>query len=159
MSKAIQRFTISVADPKQLVTEILKWGKAGAWLPDDEYPQLSHYPKNVKLAIEVIDGVGFAETNEYITAFSPIYDAKSFTKDELDNLSWDEFKSTLKLVGITGRDRTLMTRRYIEFVGEESVDNADVVVVEKPKKTTRKTNSQQQVSKTTEVDDSDPVSE
>lgn len=136
MSKAIQKFTISAVDPKELIKLVLEYGKKGAWLPDDEYPQLNHYPKHVKLAIEVLDGVGIVERTQNIIAFDPVFDAKSFTKEELDVMEWDELKKICKEIGISHRDRTQLIRKYLDIVGEESSSSEEQEVV-KPK-TTRK---------------------
>lgn len=132
MSKAIQKFTISAVDPKELIRLVLEYGKKGAWLPDDEYPQLNHYPKHVKLAIEVVDGVGIVEKTPNIIAFDPIYDAKSFSKEELDSMEWDALKKICKEVGLSHRDRAQLIRKYLDFVGEDIV-TSETDNVQKPK--------------------------
>lgn len=140
MSKAIQKFTISAVDPKDFVNLILEYGAKGAWLPDDEYPQLNHYPKHVKLAIEVVDGVGIVERTQQIIAFDPVFDAKSFTKEELDNMEWNELRKICKEVGVSHRDRDQLIRKYIEIVGENSSKEDENVVTDvvKPARKPRK---------------------
>ena len=42
-----------------------------------------------------------------------------FTKDQLDELEWSEFKAVVKKkYGITGRDRTLLTNQYLKASGQ-----------------------------------------
>lgn len=42
-----------------------------------------------------------------------------FTKDQLDDMEWSEFKSCVKKKqGISGRDRTLMTNQYLKASGQ-----------------------------------------
>ena len=145
MSKAIQKFTICAADPKDFVRLVLEYGKKGAWLPDDEYPQLSHYPKHVKLAIEVIDGKGIVEKSKDIIAFEPAYDVETFTKEELDEMDWELLKKVCKeAFGITGRDRNVLINRYLKMLEklsqeEQQEKQSEVVNVEpKTRKTTKK---------------------
>lgn len=49
-----------------------------------------------------------------------------YTKDQLDAMSWDDFKHVLKRdVNVTGRNRDLMTRQYLKAVGQESSEDSD----------------------------------
>ena len=42
-----------------------------------------------------------------------------FTKDQLDELEWSEFKAVVKKkYGITGRDRQLLTTQYLKASGQ-----------------------------------------
>lgn len=42
-----------------------------------------------------------------------------FTKDQLDDMDWSEFKAVVKKKhGISGRDRTLMTNQYLKASGQ-----------------------------------------
>lgn len=42
-----------------------------------------------------------------------------FTKEDLAEQDWDTFKSSVKTIGITGRDRNLMTTKYLQMTGQE----------------------------------------
>lgn len=51
-----------------------------------------------------------------------------YTKEQLDAMSWDEFKHVLKRdVNVTGRNRDLMTRQYLKSVGQESSEDSEEV--------------------------------
>lgn len=42
-----------------------------------------------------------------------------FTKEQLDDMEWSEFKAVVKKkYGITGRDRTLLTNQYLKASGQ-----------------------------------------
>lgn len=42
-----------------------------------------------------------------------------FTKEQLDDMDWSEFKAVVKKkYGITGRDRTLLTNQYLKASGQ-----------------------------------------
>lgn len=132
MSRSIQKFTIQAADPKELVRAILEFGKRGAWLPDDEYPQLNHYPKHVKLAIAIEDGQEPIESGPNVIALGAVLDVTSYTKDELLAMEWEQLKAVCREVGITGRDKAVMVSKYLSISGNEEV---------KPKRSTSKSAS------------------
>lgn len=49
-----------------------------------------------------------------------------YTKEQLDAMSWDEFKHALKRdFNITGRNRELMVRQYLKAVGQESSEDSE----------------------------------
>ena len=49
-----------------------------------------------------------------------------YTKEQLDAMSWDEFKHVLKRdVNVTGRNRDLMVRQYLKAVGQESSEDSE----------------------------------
>lgn len=49
-----------------------------------------------------------------------------YTKEQLDAMSWDEFKHVLKRdVNVTGRNRELMVRQYLKAVGQESSEYSE----------------------------------
>ncbi len=47
-----------------------------------------------------------------------VYKLPEYTKDELANMDWETFKSSVKSVVGTGRDRSLMTSRYLASTGQ-----------------------------------------
>ena len=49
-----------------------------------------------------------------------------YTKEQLDEMSWDDFKHVLKRdFNITGRNRDLMVRQYLKAVGQESSEDSE----------------------------------
>ena len=47
-----------------------------------------------------------------------VYKLPEYTKEELANMDWETFKSSVKSVVGTGRDRSLMTTRYLASTGQ-----------------------------------------
>jgi hypothetical protein len=41
-----------------------------------------------------------------------------WSKEELAEQDWETFKSSVKTIGITGRDRSLMTNKYLQMTGQ-----------------------------------------
>ena len=47
-----------------------------------------------------------------------VYKLPEYTKEELASMDWETFKSSVKSVVGTGRDRSLMTSRYLASTGQ-----------------------------------------
>lgn len=47
-----------------------------------------------------------------------MYLIPEWTKEELAEQDWDTFKTSVKTIGITGRDRSLMTNKYLQMTGQ-----------------------------------------
>lgn len=47
-----------------------------------------------------------------------IYKLPEFTKEQLADLSWEDFKEAVRSVAGTGRDRTLLLTRYLQNTGQ-----------------------------------------
>ena len=47
-----------------------------------------------------------------------VYKLPEYTKEQLANMDWETFKSSVKSVVGTGRDRSLMTSRYLASTGQ-----------------------------------------
>ena len=47
-----------------------------------------------------------------------VYKLPEYTKEELANMDWETFKSSVKSVVGTGRDRTVMTSKYLSMTGQ-----------------------------------------
>jgi hypothetical protein len=47
-----------------------------------------------------------------------LYLPAEYTKEQLGDLSWNDFKEAVKTIGITGRDRNLMLTKYLQMTGQ-----------------------------------------
>ena len=47
-----------------------------------------------------------------------MYLIPEYTKEQLSEMDWDTFKASVKTIGITGRDRSLMTNKYLQMTGQ-----------------------------------------
>jgi hypothetical protein len=48
-----------------------------------------------------------------------LYLPAEYTKEQLGELDWETFKSSVRTIGITGRDRNLMLTKYLQMTGQE----------------------------------------
>jgi len=48
-----------------------------------------------------------------------LYLPAEYTKEQLSELDWTDFKEAVKIIGITGRDRNLMLTKYLQNTGQE----------------------------------------
>ena len=48
-----------------------------------------------------------------------VYLIPQYNKAQLAEMEWDELKSVLKELGVTGRDRTLLVNNYLKMTGQE----------------------------------------
>lgn len=47
-----------------------------------------------------------------------MYLIPEWDKEQLAEMDWDTFKASVKTIGITGRDRSLMTNKYLQMTGQ-----------------------------------------
>lgn len=94
-------------DPITTISKVIEWAKKGASLKEGTYPRLNSIPHRVVMEIETDNAVeGDAFTIVKVIRYS-------LTKEELESLSWEDFKRELRKVGITGRDRAVMQTKYL----------------------------------------------
>lgn len=98
---------IGGVNPITLVKTIVEWSKKGAELKEDTYPMVSGIPFRVVMVIDTDEQL----ESDSVTIVKPII--FNYTKEQLEELSWDSFKKELRKVGITGRDRAVMTNKYL----------------------------------------------
>jgi hypothetical protein len=48
-----------------------------------------------------------------------MYLIPQWSKEELAEQDWETFKASVKTIGITGRDRSLMTNKYLQMTGQQ----------------------------------------
>ena len=48
-----------------------------------------------------------------------LYLPAEYTKEQLSELDWSDFKEAVKTIGITGRDRNLMLTKYLQMTGQQ----------------------------------------
>ena len=47
-----------------------------------------------------------------------LYLPAEYSKEQLSELDWSDFKEAVKTIGITGRDRNLMLTKYLQMTGQ-----------------------------------------
>ena len=107
-----QKIVLRTADRIEFATELLKWGAMGAKLQDRTVPRL-FAPFTAELEILVDPKNPYKDTH-CIRAYPP--DHRVYTEVELEEMTFEEFRESVALLGVKGRDRKIMTADYLEAV-------------------------------------------
>lgn len=110
--KVRQKMVLRTADRIEFATELLKWGAMGAKLQDRTVPRL-YAPFTAELEILIDPKVPHKDTH-CIRAYPP--DHRVYTEVELEEMTFEEFRESVALLGVKGRDRKIMTADYLEAV-------------------------------------------
>ena len=110
--KVKQKIVLRTADRIEFATELLKWGAMGAKLQDRTVPRL-FAPFTAELEILVDPKNPYKDTH-CIRAYPP--DHRVYTEVELEEMTFEEFRESVALLGVKGRDRKIMTADYLEAV-------------------------------------------
>ena len=110
--KVRQKMVLRTADRIEFATELLKWGAMGAKLQDRTVPRL-YAPFTAELEILIDPKVPHKDTH-CIRAYPP--DHRVYTEVELEEMTFEEFRESVALLGVKGRDRKIMTFDYLEAV-------------------------------------------
>ena len=107
-----QKMVLRTADRIEFATELLKWGAMGAKLQDRTVPRL-YAPFTAELEI-LVDPKNPHKDTHCIRAYPP--DHRIYTEQELEDMEFTEFRESVALLGVKGRDRKIMTFDYLEAV-------------------------------------------
>ena len=107
-----QKIVIRSGDRIEFVEELLKWGAIGAKRQANSVPRL-YAPFTAELEIMVNPSTPFKDTH-CIRAYPP--DHRIYTEQELELMEWNEFRESVALLGVKGRDRKIMVADYLQAV-------------------------------------------
>ena len=107
-----QKIVIRSGDRIEFVEELLKWGAIGAKRQTNTVPRL-YAPFTAELEIMVNPSTPFKDTH-CIRAYPP--DHRIYTEQELENMTFEEFRESVALLGVKGRDRKIMVADYLQAV-------------------------------------------
>lgn len=107
-----QKIVLRTADRVEFAKELLKWGAMGAKLQDRTVPRL-YAPFTAELEIMVNPSTPFKDTH-CVRAYPP--DHRIYTEQELENMTFEEFRESVALLGVKGRDRKIMVADYLQAV-------------------------------------------
>ena len=107
-----QKIVIRSGDRIEFVEELLKWGAIGAKRQTNTVPRL-YAPFTAELDIMVNPSTPFKDTH-CIRAYPP--DHRIYTEQELENMTFEEFRESVALLGVKGRDRKIMVTDYLQAV-------------------------------------------
>ena len=110
------KILVKGADPLgiQFIKNVAELASKGATISQD-HPINNKFPHSLVMIISTED--------ELVTDMKKGYEVfpmiVPLSKDELEALEWEDFKRVLrKQFGITGRDRSLMTVKYLQATGQ-----------------------------------------
>ena len=107
-----QKIVIRSGDRIEFVEELLKWGAIGAKRQTNTVPRL-YAPFTAELEILIDPKVPHKDTH-CIRAYPP--DHRVYTEQELESMEWNEFRESVALLGVKGRDRKTMVADYLQAV-------------------------------------------
>ena len=107
-----QKIVIRSGDRIEFVEELLKWGAIGAKRQANTVPRL-YAPFTAELEIMVNPKNPHKDTH-CVRAYPP--DHRVYTDVELEEMTFEEFRESVALLGVKGRDRKIMTADYLEVV-------------------------------------------
>lgn len=107
-----QKIVIRSGDRIEFVEELLKWGAIGAKRQANSVPRL-YAPFTAELEIMVNPSTPFKDTH-CVRAYPP--DHRIYTEQELESMEWNEFRESVALLGVKGRDRKIMVADYLQAV-------------------------------------------
>lgn len=107
-----QKIVIRSGDRIEFVEELLKWGAIGAKRQSNSVPRL-YAPFTAELEI-LVDPKNPHKDTHCIRAYPP--DHRVYTEVELESMTFEEFRESVALLGVKGRDRKIMINEYLEAV-------------------------------------------
>lgn len=110
--KVKQKIVIRSGDRIEFVEELLKWGAMGANRQANSVPRL-FAPFTAELEIFVDAKNPFKDTH-CIRAYPP--DHRIYTEQQLEDMTFEDFRESVGLLGVKGRDRAKMVSDYLEAV-------------------------------------------
>lgn len=110
--KVKQKIVLRTADRREFVDECIKWGVMGAVQKKDSVPRFIA-PFTAEFEILVDPKTPYKDTH-CIRAYPP--DHRIYTQQELEGMDWADFRESVALLGVKGRDRDIMVTKYLEAV-------------------------------------------
>lgn len=95
--KEIGEFSVSDYNSQNFLYELCAWVAQGAHVDVDSL---------------------FWDTQGIKSIKGKLFLPAEYTKEQLAEMDWDTFKASVKTIGITGRDRSLMTNKYLQNTGQ-----------------------------------------
>lgn len=113
----MNRYLVLVTGPKDSIglhfmQNVVELANKGATLVEDKVPCL-RMPHAVWMYLQT------EELMEDKPGFKFQIIEEQYTKEQLDEMEWEDFKRALKKVGIGGRSRDTMTTKYLKKMAQE----------------------------------------
>lgn len=115
-----QTVTITAMNPIQLVERLLEMGAKGAKIKDKTYPRIKGLPYLVELQVETDKDTEVFITPGVTASPIPLVE-KKYNKEELEAMEWDFFKKVCASYEIGGRQRSVMTEKYLQATEQVNI--------------------------------------
>lgn len=112
---ATQNINVTATNPVEFVQRLLELGAKGATLKERTCPRLKGLPYAAELVLE-ITGSDELQAGPGVNAIPVPMAVKVYTKEELEAMDWDTFRSAVQSKGVKGRQREVMTVKYLQAV-------------------------------------------
>lgn len=111
-TKQTQRVIVTTHDRRMFVEKIGEMYKLGGVLAPNTVPRLtSPFPFQAEFIFEVDSPEQAIQSSHGVHAMKP--DFAVYTKQMMQELSWDDFREACSLHGVKGRDREVMLNSYL----------------------------------------------
>lgn len=110
--KVKQKIVLRTADRREFVDECIRWGVMGAVQKQGSVPRFIA-PFTAEFEILVDPKNPYKDTH-CIRAYPP--DHRIYTEEELSQMEFNEFRESVALLGVKGREREKMVADYLEAV-------------------------------------------
>lgn len=123
---ATQNINVTATNPVEFVQRLLELGAKGATLKERTCPRLKGLPYAAELVLE-ITGSDELQAGPGVNAIPVPMSIKVYTKEELEAMDWDTFRSAVQSKGVKGRQREVMTVKYLQAVesGTDAVEDEE----------------------------------
>ena len=107
-----QKVVIRTGDRIEFVKHLLQFGAEGAKIQQNTVPRLIA-PFTAELEIMVDPKKPYTDT-PHTRAYPP--DHRIYTEQELESMTFEEFRESVALFGVKGRERKVMTQEYLAVI-------------------------------------------
>lgn len=117
-TKQTQKIVISTHDRRMFVEKIGEMYKLGATLAPNTVPRLTTpFPFQAEFLLEIDSPEQAVKSSLGVHALKPDYAV--YTKQMMQELSWDDFRVACSMHGVKGRDREKMLTEYLTATKQE----------------------------------------
>lgn len=115
-SKNTFELWVSIVDPLEFMKVVVELSAKGATILEGSMPRLRGTPLEIKMTV---DSAKTKFLDEDIIGVVEIPKSIFYSSDDLEDMTFDEFRVACKYVGIIGRDRNQMMREYMALVHKQ----------------------------------------
>ena len=127
-SKNTFELWVSIVDPLEFMKVVVELSAKGATILEGSMPRLRGTPLEIKMAV---DSTKTKFLDEDIIGVVEIPKKIFYSGDDLEDMTFDEFRVACKYVGIIGRDRNQMMREYMALVHKQKEELSKPTVSKK----------------------------